>query len=172
MLVITAIIDSITPFDWRGFVQDFLKPIRIFGFLRVHAELAAEVGVAPTHRRFKAVLVPVSTFRFAFAGTSDLHYYFASTTHFITPTLNPAKFISEIGVLPLGTPPCHSAKSSTAGTEHRVSLNLMSTDRQPRNQCYSRRLTPDPSSSRFFSHQSTRYPPAITLLICFSVWSE
>ena len=50
------------------------------------------------------------------------------------------------------TPPCHSAKSSTAGTEHRVSLNLMSTDRQPRNQCYSRRLTPDPSSSRFFSH--------------------
>jgi len=105
MLVITAIIDSITPFDWQGFVQDFLEPIRIFGFLRVHAELAAEVGVAPTHRRFKAVLVPVSTFRFAFAGTSDLHYYFASTTHFITPMLNPAKFISEIGVLPLGTPP-------------------------------------------------------------------
>ena len=104
MLVITAIIDSITPFDWRGFVQDFLKPIRIFGFLRVHAELAAEVGVAPTHRRFKAVLVPVSTFRFAFAGTSDLHYRCAPTLT-ATPMLNPAKFISEIGVLPLGTPP-------------------------------------------------------------------
>ena len=120
--------------------------------------------------RSKGGCVPVSPILFAFAGTLDLHHHQASTA-WITPTLIPAKFISEIGVLPLGTPPCHSAKSSTAGTEHRVSLNLMSTDRQPRNQCYSRRLTPDPSSSRFFSHQSTRYPPAITLLICFSVWS-
>ena len=121
--------------------------------------------------RSKGGCVPVSPILFAFAGTLDLHYYRASAMLVVMPTLTPAKFISEIGVLPLGTPPCHSAKSSTAGTEHRVSLNLMSTDRQPRNQCYSRRLTPDPSSSRFFSHQSTRYPPAITLLIRFSVWS-
>ena len=30
LLVITAITDSVTPGSWRGFVQDFLKPIRLF----------------------------------------------------------------------------------------------------------------------------------------------
>ena len=58
------------------------------------------------NRLVKAICVPVSPTLYAFAGTSDLHYYFASTTYFITPMLIPAKFISEIGVLPLGTPPC------------------------------------------------------------------
>ena len=48
MLVITAIIDSIAPFDWQGFVQDFLKPTRLFGLLRVHEELAEGLGVAPS----------------------------------------------------------------------------------------------------------------------------
>lgn len=30
LLVITAITDTVTPGSWRGFVQDFLKPRRLF----------------------------------------------------------------------------------------------------------------------------------------------
>ena len=29
LLVITAITDTVTPGSWRGFVQDFLKPMRL-----------------------------------------------------------------------------------------------------------------------------------------------
>ena len=57
-------------------------------------------------RAYKARALPTELRYHAFAGTLDLHYYRASTMLVIMPTLNPAKFISEIGVLPLGTPPC------------------------------------------------------------------
>ena len=52
MLVITAIIDSITPFDWQGFVQDFLEPIRLFWYQEpvstTNTELVEGLGDAPS----------------------------------------------------------------------------------------------------------------------------
>ena len=34
LLVITGIVDTVTPVSWRGFVQDFLKPRRLFSALQ------------------------------------------------------------------------------------------------------------------------------------------
>ena len=55
--------------------------------------MAESLGVEPSHAWFKTTSDPVSPTLYAFAGTSDLHYYLASTTLLVTPMLNPAKFI-------------------------------------------------------------------------------
>jgi hypothetical protein len=52
MLVITAIIDSITPLGWQGFVQDFLEPIRLFWYQEpvstTNTSLVEGLGAAPS----------------------------------------------------------------------------------------------------------------------------
>lgn len=122
-------------------------------------------------RAYKARALPTELRYRAFAGTLDLHYYRASTMPVIKPTLNPAKFIPcvQIGHF-IGNASLLSPYSSRR-VQSTVTLNLMSTARPTKKPVLFEAANSRSVIVALRLPSSTRYPPVITLLICFSVWS-